>query len=391
MFGFGDDEDNKGSSGGFLDTLNQFFGGDKVTTTSAPTTVRDDMELKPTDKSWSEDLLKGVNPAYYDKQAADKDYYDYVSNDPNSSVREPSFMEKAYKAALGGIGSVKSGIHDLGLGIGKASPYLAGLAPVAGSIIGYNKGSELRDQSQQAYKDMMSAAGQNVQVGPSAAEDLEDSEEDLQARANAMKVFQDRASMGLTPEDQAMLKQARQQGDEAFQSNLAKQQTELARRGMSQSPGMAAVQAQQTAQDIARRQSEEADRQAQMSFQQKMGAAGQLGSMASSNLQQDFSRGLAKAQSADEIAKFNAQQQQARANRMVNAGALQGSQLGQAASDKMTAFGKMGEGVGTVFSGIANQGKPAQTASTAPTININTQQPQAQQPQQQRQQQVKKV
>lgn len=300
--------------------------------------------------------------------------------------QEPSMLEKAYKGALGGLGSIKQavggGIHSLGLGIDKASPYLAGAAPAIGAIAGYAGSSKLRDESQQAYKDMLAAAGQQVQVGPSAAEDLEDSEEDLQARAKAMQAFQQRAEMGLTPEDQAMLKQARQQSDEAFQANLAKQQTDLARRGMSQSPGMAAVQAQQTAQDLARRQSEEADRQAQMSMQQKMAAAGQLGSMASSNLQQDFSRGLAKAQSADEIARFNAQQQQARANRMMSAGQVQGTQLGQAAGAKAEAFGKMGEAAGGLFAGIANKGKPAQTASTAPTININTQQQPLQAPQQ---------
>lgn len=248
---------------------------------------------------------------------------------------EQSQLEKAYGSALGGKGT-----------LGNIMGIAGAAAPVLGGLAGYLGSSGLRDQSQQAYQNMVNAAGEQVRVGPSAAENLQDSQQDLAARAKAMGLIQQRAEMGLTPSDLAMLQQARAGADQQAQSQFAKSQTDLARRGMSQSPALMLAQAQGAGQDAAARQQAEAQNIAQQSFAAKQAAAQQLAQQAGTNLQQDFSRGLAKAQNMDQISQFNAQQQAARANRLTGAQEAQGQQLGQAAGAKAGAFTGIGQGIG---------------------------------------------
>lgn len=260
------------------------------------------------------------------------------TTDLHNATRQPTSSNLLEQAYGGGLAS--KGSFGTLLGIAGAA------APVLGGIGGYFGSKDLRDQSQQAYKDMVSAAGQDIKVGPSAAENLQDNQQDLAARAKAMALISQRADMGLTPSDLAMLQQARATADQQAQSQFAKSQTDLARRGMSQSPALMLAQAQGAGQDAAARQQLEAQNIAQKSFEAKQAAAKDLGTQAGLNLQQDFNRGILKAQNIDQISKFNAEQQQAKANRLQTAGQVQGTQLGQAAAAKAQAFAGIGQGIG---------------------------------------------
>lgn len=278
--------------------------------------------------------LRSGEDAYAAQQAALRSgEAAYAANPTNTSM-----LENAYKTALSGIGA--------------AAPTLGALAPVIGSGLGYLASSGLRDQSQSAYNNALNSAGTTVSMGPSASENLQDSQQDLANRALASQSLAQRAEMGLTPEDKAMFEKARQQADEGFQANQSKITTDLNRRGMGLSPALIMAQQQQAAQDNARRQNDAQLLQTAESFKAKQAAATSLGTLANANLQGDFSRGLAKANNQDAISRFNAEQERARANALAAANTNQGNQLGNAAADKAGAITGIGSGIGTAIGAL---------------------------------------
>lgn len=256
-------------------------------------------------------------------------------------------LEKIYKSALSGLGSVGGAL---------TSPLMGALAPALGGVAGYAMSADDRKAAQNYYNQSLNSAGTQVSVGPSASENLQDSQQDLANRAMATQQVAQRAQMGLTPEDMAMFQQARQQADESYQANQSKIQTDMNRRGMGMSPAMIAAQQQQAAQDTARRQADDANKVTQASFQAKQQAAQNLGTMSNANLNGDFSRGLAKANNQDAIAQFNAAQQRARATALTGAQQAAGQNSSNQAVNTANAMTGIGTGVGTAI-GTLNANK----------------------------------
>lgn len=263
----------------------------------------------------------------------------------------PSTLERVYQSALGGLGSMGAGISSA-----MTNPLLGIAAPALGGIAGYAMSADDRRAAQNYYNQSLNSAGTQVSVGPSASENLQDSQQDLANRAMATNQIAQRAQMGLTPEDMAMFQQARQQADESYQANQSKIQTDMNRRGMGMSPAMIAAQQQQAAQDTARRQADDANKVTQASFQAKQQAAQNLGTMSNANLQGDFSRGLAKANNQDAIAQFNAAQQRARATALTGANQAAGQNSSNQAVNTANAMTGIGTGVGTAI-GTLNANK----------------------------------
>lgn len=351
------------SGPGFWDSISNFFAGDKIPDEELYTT-RAEMEAAQAARANAPaspgvlDSLKNFftddpNSGWYDEwkaNSADQDLVNQTVSGLSSQLPKSanSTLENAYKTALAGLGGTAAA-NTGGLNLGSA---LGALAPVAGAGLGYLASSGLRDQSQDAYGNMLNAAGTTVKVGPSASENLVDSQQDLANRALATNQIAQRATMGLTPEDLAMFQKARQQADEGYQANQAKIQTDMNRRGMGMSPALILAQQQQAAQDTARRQNDAQLAQTAQSFQAKQAAANSLGTMANTNLQNDFSRGLAKANNQDAISKFNAEQERAKANALVNANNAQGTQLGNAAANKAGAITGIGSAIGTAVGAL---------------------------------------
>lgn len=263
----------------------------------------------------------------------------------------PSRLESAYKSALGGLGSAAKGV-----GNALTSDTFGALAPALGGVAGYAMAAGDRKAAQNYYNQSLNSAGTQVSVGPSASENLQDSQQDLANRAMATQQVAQRAEMGFTPEDKAMFQQARQQADESYQANQSKINTDMSRRGMSMSPAMIAAQQQQAAQDTARRQADDANKVTQASFQAKQAAAQSLGTMSNNNLQNDFNRGLAKANNQDSISQFNANQQRARANSLTGAQQAAGNHSSNQAVNTANAMTGIGAGVGTAV-GTLNANK----------------------------------
>lgn len=354
---------------GWYDTMNQVPDNEKYSSKAEMEAAKAAQAAAPSKSIFSsigDYFTDDPNSGWYDnmqKEAADQALVKQTMAGLAPQVQQQSVtgntnsaLEAAYKKALAGLGGTAAaaagGAAASGLGSLGLTGALGALAPVAGAGVGYLASSGLRDQSQSAYNNMLNAAGTNVSVGPSASENLVDSNQDLANRAMATNQIAQRAQMGLTPEDIAMFQKARQDADASYQANQSKIQTDMNRRGMGMSPALLLAQQQQAAQDTARRQNDAQLAQTTQSFQAKQAAAQSLGNMANTNLQNDFSRGLAKANNQDAISRFNAEQQRAKANALVNANSTQGQQLGNAAAAKATSIGNIGTAVGTAVGAL---------------------------------------
>lgn len=146
------------------------------------------------------------------------------------------------------------------------------------------------------------------------------------AQMQALQQIQQRATTGLTAGDRAALNQARLQTQGDTQSKIAQIQQQAAQRGQA---GMGSDLAAQlsAAQGGANIESANADRLAMQSQNAAEQAAAQLGQMGSQMQQQQFGQEYQKASAADEMNRFNVQNQIAQQQRNVQA-----SNQGQAAN-----------------------------------------------------------
>lgn len=146
------------------------------------------------------------------------------------------------------------------------------------------------------------------------------------AQMKALQQIQQRATTGLTSGDRAALNQARSQSQGDTQSKIAQIQQQAAQRGQA---GMGSDLAAQlsAAQGGANEESAAADRLAMQSQSAAEQAAAQLGQMGSQMQQQEFGQEYQKANAADEMNRFNVNNQIAQQQRNVQA-----SNQGQAAN-----------------------------------------------------------
>jgi LysM repeat protein len=178
----------------------------------------------------------------------------------------------------------------------KENPMAVGSAAnLLGGVAGYGLSQQATDE---AFKDIGRARkgyeGVQQQVqGVKANEDL------MAARKAAIEGIKQRSEMGLTPEDQAMLRQV--QAQQLRQGAAGRQAAEEAasRRGAQGGQDiMAALQGAGQAQQTA---SEQADRLAATSFQAKQQALKDLATASQTGITGDFSQDLARAKAAADI------------------------------------------------------------------------------------------
>lgn len=193
------------------------------------------------------------------------------------------------------LGNILTGGSGAGLAVG--ANLLGGLGGYLGSKSDY----EAAENTQRQAADL---AGAYETLGPSQAASVADNENMVALRAKALQGLQQRADMGLTPEDQAELNKIRNQTNAQFQSRQAGIQEDMNRRGVGNS-GMNLAAQLSNNQAQTQNASNLADTQAEMSFKAKQDALKNLGSASSTALQEDFNRDITRAQNADAVSRFN--------------------------------------------------------------------------------------
>lgn len=176
------------------------------------------------------------------------------------------------------------------------NPSLVGAAAnIAGGVAGYGLSQQATDE---AFKDIGRARG-GYEAIQKQTQAIKPSEELMAARKAGIEGIRQRAEMGLTPEDQAMLRQV--QAQQLRQGAAARQAAEEAasRRGAQGGQDIiAALQGAGQAQQIA---SEQADRLAAESFRAKQQALRDLTTASQAGISGDFSQDIARAKQAADI------------------------------------------------------------------------------------------
>lgn len=222
---------------------------------------------------------------------------------------------------------------------------MASGAPILGGILGSKAAADDYSAAEATQRQAADLAGTYEATGPSQMALIQDNPEMLALRQQALKGIQERASMGLTPEDQAMLRQAQNKANQQFQARQAQVQSDMGRRGLGNS-GLNLAAQMSGNQAALQNQSESADRQAALSFQAKQNALANLGTQSANALTQDFSRDEARASAADKFNleniqnKMNAARQKAT---MMNPIAASQAQKGARTADL---YNKVGGGIG---------------------------------------------
>lgn len=234
---------------------------------------------------------------------------------------EPSAWDKirhgttaAYQGALTKIGS-PAGMQGLSAAAGLG----AGLIGMNMNKQGTQAATGAYDQALQQIKDRQDISGEAFNA-------VKEDPEQLAMRQQALKGLSDRASMGLTPEDEAALQGINRQSAQQFKANNATIGQDMARRGMANS-GLGLAQSMGAADQALQNQAQAGQQQAAMSFQAKQGALSNLANQAGGALQSDYARQMGKAQNLSAVNQFNAQQKaqanQAAASNIVGKGNIQ--------------------------------------------------------------------
>lgn len=170
-----------------------------------------------------------------------------------------------------------------------------------------------------------------ISAGPSAMEGVKTNGQGIEAQQQALKAMQDRAATGMTATDRAALAKAQSQSGAA--ENAKQQQIMQKFKEMGQGSGSQALAAQlQAAQGGANEQSQNALDIMGRSQQQALQAAAQAGGMGSQLESQQFGEGAQKAQAADQMQRFNIQNQIGAQQR--NVGAQNQAQAGNLANSQ---------------------------------------------------------
>lgn len=199
-------------------------------------------------------------------------------------------------------------------------------------------------------------AGTYEEVGPSQTSLIQDSPEMLALRQQSLKGLQERASMGLTPEDQAMLNQIRNQTNAQHQSRQAAIQEDMARKGMGNS-GLNLASQMLGNQQATQTASEQADQQAAMAFKAKQAALQNLGTAASGAIQSDFSRDLARTSAADKFNLENVQNKMAAARQKAGYMAPIAQSQAQKGARTSGLISNIGQGIGSAIQGAIQKKK----------------------------------
>lgn len=159
---------------------------------------------------------------------------------------------------------------------------------------------------------------QQINAGPSAMQRVNTDQQSLDAQRQALQQLQQRSTQGLTSADRAGLNQARQQAAQDQQSKQAQILQQAQMRGQGGQGATLAAQLM-AAQSGANNESAAADRLAQMAQANALNATAQTGQLGGQINQQQFGQQSAKASAADQMNRFNVENQVAQQQRNVGA------------------------------------------------------------------------
>lgn len=208
----------------------------------------------------------------------------------------------------------------------KENPMMAGAAAnVLGGVGGYMMGQQATDE---AFKNI-GRARKGYESVQQQVQGITPNQELIEARKAAIQGIKQRSEMGLTPEDQAMLRQVQaQQLRQGAASRQAAEEAATRRGAQGGQDIMAALQGAGQAQQVA---SEQADRLASTSFQAKQQALKDLATASQTGITGDFAQDLARAREAADIEKnigqtygTEAEMQGAKAAQLANLGVKAG-------------------------------------------------------------------
>jgi hypothetical protein len=279
---------------------------------------------------------------------------DTASRNPASI--EPSIWDDTRHAATNGWQSVLKGAGKAGDFL--SSPIGLGTAGAATNILGGVLANQAAKKdyaaSEGTLRQAAELAGAYNQLPPSALAAIQDNPELLAMRQQALQETQKRATMGLTPEDEAILNKIRNQASSQFQTRKATIEQDMQRRGMANSGFNLASQMMGNVGET-QRQSDLADQQAAMSFKAKQDATKSLGDMSSRAISEDFNREEQKASAMDRFNEANVQNQMSAAR--AKAGYMAPIASSQAKAGERTAdiYNKGAQTVSGLLTGIAQQ------------------------------------
>jgi hypothetical protein len=176
------------------------------------------------------------------------------------------------------------------------------------------------------------------QLGPSAMGDITTDPKYREYELEALRQLEEQSQKGFTARDEADMARVEQQANRANRGRQGAIQQNMQSRGLAGS-GLDFVMQQQAAQDSAEMEALAGlEKNAQMA-ERKQSAAERLGSLGSQLQGRDFNQSAAKAQAADEIARFNTansvQRQQAN-NQIANQANTQNWNRNNTTSDRNT-------------------------------------------------------
>jgi hypothetical protein len=324
-----------------LSDLNPFSGGTSSGTTRiSDDDIRNKLGMSP-EQYYS---LSGAEKAKADDILMPKSFMskvgDFFTDDPNSgwfdNWRNEQNLKQYDIAPTAGTATQPqdSYMEAFKTGLKKvATPeVLTGIAGGLGSMYLTGQGQK---QATAAYDQALADIKDRQELSGEAFNAVSDSPEQLAMRAQALKGLSDRASMGLTPEDQAELQKINRQSAQQFKANNATIAQDMARRGMANS-GLGLAQSMGAADQALQNQALAGQNQAAQSFAAKQAALNNLAGASNTALQSDYTRQMGKASNLSAVNQFNAQQ---KATAAANAAQIQ-QQKAKAAAEAGAAKGQ---------------------------------------------------
>jgi len=144
----------------------------------------------------------------------------------------------------------------------------------------------------------------NEDLGSSQFADITTDPKYKQAELAALRELEEQSKNGFTARDRADMARVQSQVGQGNRGRIGAIQQNMQARGMAGS-GMELAASMQSAQDANEMAAMRAMEQEAMMMDRKSGAIRELGTVSSSLQQRDFGQAAAKAQAADEIARFN--------------------------------------------------------------------------------------
>lgn len=303
-----------------------------------------------------------IQPPGYVNEAERLGLPDYMAGNAGQPLSQMgTAFQKAASKAASPIGEADNRAWYEKMLSSSAAPGAIGALSGLGGYLAASKNRDAADAAMQKATDLSSQM--NYLQNPEIAK----VQDEANAKMNlnkAMGILSDRASMGLTPQDQADLEKIRNQQAQTFQSQQGQIQENMARRGMQDS-GLGLAQMMGASQQAQQQAANNATDLSSQMFQAKQNAAQNLANVASGALQGQFNRDVTRAGSTDQMSQFNTNLQNQRVGNMQQAQQNMANYQQKQGQAKAQSIGNIGQGFGSAVAGWQTKN---------PVVGLNQQQ-----------------